>query len=48
MWVFDNNYKTIHNDIKCGNIVLTSGPTYLKAVKVDFGKPCKIDEGKFL
>ena len=43
-----NNYKTIHNDIKCGNIVLTSGPTYLKAVKVDFGKPCKIDEGKIL
>ena len=43
-----NNYKTIHNDIKCGNIVLISGPTYLKAVIVNFGKPCKIDEGKIL
>ena len=38
-----NNYKTIHNDIKCDNIVLTSG-----SVIVDFGKPCKIDEGKIL
>ena len=41
-----NNYKIIHNDIKCDNIVVTSGPTHLKAVIVDFGKACRVAEGK--
>ena len=40
------NYKIIHNDIKCDNIVVTSEPTHLKAVVVDFGKVCRVAEGK--
>ena len=41
-----DNYKIIHNDIKCDNIVVTSEPTHLKAVIVDFGKACRVAEGK--
>ena len=42
-----DNYKIIHNDIKCDNIVLTSGTTHLRAIIVDFGKACRVAEGKY-
>ena len=41
-----NNYKIIHNDIKCDNIALAAGHTSVKAVLIDFGKACQIGEGK--
>ena len=38
--------KVLHNDLKDDNIVLNQTSTQVGAVIVDFGKACKIGEGK--
>ena len=39
--------KILHNDLKDDNIALSKSMSEIRAVIVDFGKACKINEGKY-
>ena len=38
--------KILHNDIKCDNVMMYRDGEGLKCVLIDFGKACRIEEGK--
>ena len=44
-----NRHKMLQNDMKCDNVVLTvltTPPSSIRAVIIDFGKACEISKGR--